>query len=192
MYIRACLSMLHKGKSLQENFADTGQELTERLEMAVFSFSNVILWQQNAIIQLIYCSQPLLLFFFFFCSCSLRTVFADHNYFACMSPCRQKWLHEAEVQCHLCSQDRGGKEATGKIAPLQHPHFIFLNTYTLQHFFSFDCIVIRLKILPGVNAVNLIYSGEEPGGNRKVSRSKEQGENRNSSWGITYFRKTET
>jgi len=43
-----------------------------------------------------------------------------------------------------------------------------------------------------MNTATLIYTGGAPGYNSEVSGSKVSGENRSSSWDITYFRKTET
>lgn len=64
------------------------------------------------------------------------------------------------------------------------------NFSSLHLSIAFNCTVIWLKSLPGGNTVTLIHTGGGPGYNSEVSRSKEREEN--SSWCITYFRKTET
>lgn len=80
----------------------------------------------------------------------------------------------------------GDEWSKGKTAPPFH----FLNGFIYS--LSFNCTVIWLKGSPGVSTVTLIYTGGAPAYNSEVSGSKEWGENRSSSWGITYFRKTDT
>lgn len=140
--------------------------------MAIFVFSNtnsvLILRQQNPTA---YSSQPPLII-------SLAHVlgglcYSDHNLPAQARTKlwkQQKWLHEAEMQCHrsflaICLETVG-QIIQGKNRPLS---FFFIAAYSL----SFNCTAIWLKSLPGVNTMTLIYTGEAPGYTSEVSGSKE-------------------